>query len=1171
MTPSYRNISVRAGRLMLVGLSIFLARTIGTKAEEDRREDILSRNMTCFEYDEEFKTLSLVCSEFDLNGSPEFGNDDYITLKRGETFDGKDNTILLDGITDYSGLFRIAKPENGGSDTLECAPLIQNLHMRGGQTSQGGGFIVKSDQANFIVRSCSSSGMINSNGGGICGQGCHGHARIFDSWSTGSIQGSAAGGIAGKQFHGLVTGCHSTGDIIGEGSGGICGSLARGNQGLVSQCFSLGEIKGLSSGGILGSQAGKSGGEAVVSMSYSRGNITGGGHAGGVCGAEAGADGGTVIISQVYAAGHILHDSAGGIIGGTSNDADAVLIAMSVFNGENEGPIIGNDEFADTSLDDNSGNIDDILGEVFCPSETACWVEFMWDVDEGELPELVTMPTEMPVCRTDHRDAIIAGNITCIKYEEVGKTFSLVCSEFKLLEDLPEFRNVDFISLRQGEIFEGNHNTISLDGLYDVDGLFRIIHVPSCPEAEVDLSGCAPVIRNLHTRGGEVNEEGGFLVQYRQEGFIVESCSSTGAIKKRAAGGIIGWQCQGNILVTNCSSSGVIEGDSAGGIAGLNLVNRFGHATITHCHSSGEIIGQGAGGICGSDIGNMNTEGSILISDSYSTGTISGWNSGGIIGSGAGRLNEALVTVTRCHSTGEMSGNGAGGLVAEGARFVFITNSYSRGEISNENSVHRAGGILGGSPGVGSAIVISNVYSSGAVTGLGGGLLGSMRHSNGVNISMSVYNGEGGKPMVGEKAADEDSFQLVTEGNSDSLDDITGKLYCVDIDGKESCWDDSVWNEVNDDVPTLRLSHLDPAPNPSCPDNPCPTVVPVSSPGTTPYPDATTIMSSTPISSATGIVSPSPSPSETGIVPPSSAATLSPTVSAAATLADAGEVAEELEKLGTLLNFFPVNEGEGETIHDHGSMENEGSFVGEQKPAWNQVEGCRNVLEFPGQEAAVQLDKFYNDKFDGPHTLFIWAYFFDNQARDVLFGSFVLGITEGQFNVEKHDNNDMRYFRDTSLSWRGTPNSILIREWNLLAFSRGDDANPTNLTMANLITGFSETLATEIANSTVDLPHYLGADDRRGSTTLHGFLGPVIIFQTEIDKIDTDRVIELTSPICPLRDDIKSTPSPSASSTSDPSTIDCCRRDSNNFLVDCNNCPEHTYVLPTLYFLSVYS
>ena len=233
--------------------------------------------------------------------------------------------------------------------------------------------------------------------------------------------------------------------------------------------------------------------------------------------------------------------------------------------------------------------------------------------------------------------------------------------------------------------------------------------------------------------------------------------------------------------------------------------------------------------------------------------------------------------------------------------------------------------------------------------------------------------------------------------------------------------------------------------------------------------------------------------------------------------ADEQVTADELRKLGSLLNYFPLNEGEGETIYDYGDMQTQGSFVGALKPSWKrQGSQCRVVLEFPGSEAAVELNQPYLDKFDGAHTIFVWIYFYQGAPhRDIFFGNFAGG---GELNMEKHHVNDMRYFRNWAPSWVGAPNTVLINEWNLLAFSRKDSSNQPTLTMANIVTGHSEVLhmTTPIRSVPLTTPHYLGSDTRRGLTTLNGLLGPVITFQTELEKIDTDRLLHLTSPICPL-------------------------------------------------------
>ena len=254
---------------------------------------------------------------------------------------------------------------------------------------------------------------------------------------------------------------------------------------------------------------------------------------------------------------------------------------------------------------------------------------------------------------------------------------------------------------------------------------------------------------------------------------------------------------------------------------------------------------------------------------------------------------------------------------------------------------------------------------------------------------------------------------------------------------------------------------------------------------------------------------------------------------------DAITTAQSLSQLGTLLNFYPLNEGEMETVYDYGEMENNGYFVGPKKPSWKQQfpGSQRNacVLEFPGREAAIELEKKYSDEFDGPHTIFVWAYFYDSNSRDILFGNYAPTTRKG-LNMEKHNNNEMRYFRDWDPDWRGTSDVTLINEWNLLAYSRLDaNTNPTVLAMENVVTGFYESYETNITDDPLTGHHYLGADARRSTvddylTTLNGLLGPVVIFRTRLKDIDTGKVLELTSPL--LRS--TGTPTPTKTSTCTP-------------------------------------
>lgn len=128
-------------------------------------------------------TFKLECS---FDWTKHYDADHYIQLQDGEVFDGNDFEINLSDVNDWKGLLAIAKVVRIPEDI----PLIKTLHMVGGKTSVTGGFIVRSEQNNFIVDSCSSNETISGEcqpclgGGGICGynrEQCWGYLWRRDS------------------------------------------------------------------------------------------------------------------------------------------------------------------------------------------------------------------------------------------------------------------------------------------------------------------------------------------------------------------------------------------------------------------------------------------------------------------------------------------------------------------------------------------------------------------------------------------------------------------------------------------------------------------------------------------------------------------------------------------------------------------------------------------------------------------------------------------------------------------------------------------------------------------------------------------------------------------------------------------------------------------------------
>jgi hypothetical protein len=232
----------------------------------------------------------------------------FIMGSNNITFDGQNNKVIINGVTNYLGLI-----ENGvniftnGKNNI----IIQNL---GVETTNNSSLL---DNAGWIghefmnintsgcqVINCYSSGRISGDyAGGIFGSQSIGTAT--NCYSTGAISGNDAGGIFGSNSSGTVTNCYSSGDIIGFGAGGIFGpSLSC----TATNCYSTGDISGLRAGGIFGDSS-----SGTVTNCYSSGAISGG-NSGGIFGAFSS---GTA--TNCYSLGAISGDYAGGIFGSNSS------------------------------------------------------------------------------------------------------------------------------------------------------------------------------------------------------------------------------------------------------------------------------------------------------------------------------------------------------------------------------------------------------------------------------------------------------------------------------------------------------------------------------------------------------------------------------------------------------------------------------------------------------------------------------------------------------------------------------------------------------------------------------------------------------------------------------------------------------------------------------------
>ena len=169
-------------------------------------------------------------------------------------------TVNADG-TEPVGLFGTVSGEVSGLYLRSAAVTDSGSGSAGavaGAVAEGG-----------KVSACSfeSGTVTGSAAGGIAGRNA---GTISECRSFGAVNGAVkAGGIAGENS-GAVTDCYNTGAVASTGTDGYAGGIAGENTGTLAYCYSTGAVAGVYSGGLAGKLAGGS-----VEHAYSAGSQTG--------------------------------------------------------------------------------------------------------------------------------------------------------------------------------------------------------------------------------------------------------------------------------------------------------------------------------------------------------------------------------------------------------------------------------------------------------------------------------------------------------------------------------------------------------------------------------------------------------------------------------------------------------------------------------------------------------------------------------------------------------------------------------------------------------------------------------------------------------------------------------------------------------------------------------
>ena len=353
-------------------------------------------------------------------------------------------------------------------------------------------------------------------------------------------------------------------------------------------------------------------------------------------------------------------------------------------------------------------------------------------------------------------------------------------------------------------------------------------------------------IQNSHFRGEiQGDEAGGIsgqLMATNAGKASIVNCFGEGTISAlQNSGGLCGSRAGsgGTVIVERSFFIGSVISNQGGGIFGQFAGSNGGKVYVSMCYFVGNLHRQNTGGVFGSEAGD--TDGEIHVWNSFSKGIIHEGQSGGFFGNLAGS-NGGKLHVSMCFFDGEIRGQNSGGIFAQRAGNnggeIYVHNSYCKGTISG----NRAGGMFGGENNDAGKIEIYDSYASGSLDQVHtGSIFGwSSGSEQQTRVDHAVYR---------DKMCGDEHCSPLTNETSNSLADITGKLYC----GQQGrCWSSDVWMIAADETyPVLQGMNFSPEPSPAQ----------VQTPSSTVSSLLTDSASSSPMQSYSASSTPRPSPS----------------------------------------------------------------------------------------------------------------------------------------------------------------------------------------------------------------------------------------------------------------------------------------------------------------------
>ena len=595
--------------------------------------------------------------------------------------------------------------------------VIQNSYSTGyvnGRFNVGGlvGFV-----ENGTISSCYASGNVEAgeNVGGLCG---YFDGQIRNCYSTGSVSAyQMAGGLCGY-FDGQIRNCYSTGSVSAyQMAGGLCGYF----NGQIRNCYATGDVLVSSSaaGGLVGRVY-----VGLIETCYSTGSVTGSEYPefiGGLVGFYSGGYFNNCFW-DIQTSGIADTDYYLGIEGKTTaqmqNKSTYTDAGWEFISSENEDAPWFMDDYPVLALLSDVVVVPDLSGMAKQEAEAVLGNAGLF---VGNLHYVMsdTAPTDQIVSHFPaYPEYALPGssvNLVISAGSPVELSGHGIGSDPYLINNLQDFDSFAFVPDYWAE---GVHVKLMADLDLNPAIIGRSIYgtaviAPDTDSAKSFFQGTAyngifngngNTIKNLAIDTDDKdNDYLGLFGKLGVSAEIIDLCLENAVIKAGQRSyyvGALGGENNGTI--SNCSSSGSISGsfgaDHMGGLCGINKKGQ-----IYYCYSSATVVG----GINSKPVGGLiseNAGGTIL--NSYFFGTVSGYNSvGGLCGINS---DGSLIN---CFSLGQVLGNeecsSIGGLCGYN-EWGEIRNCYSAGTVNVQHYAKRVGGLCGDN----NEGVITNCYST---------------------------------------------------------------------------------------------------------------------------------------------------------------------------------------------------------------------------------------------------------------------------------------------------------------------------------------------------------------------------------------------------------------------------------------------------------------------------